>query len=359
MDRERLDAALNRALGDKLTLVNKGFVQSLCLRFRGARESAELAYAGDVAETRRLMQLIREMQRLGAPLDPDGTALNAGRGEPDLQAHESALWRSDLKLAARNLDSLREAKGALDGSESGHEASPGLDRLIEEGAAYVTELQARADATGNLEAPETGRPVSDAEGNSLEDFLGSLKDTDERFLTGEIEAALPQNAPLFQVMNTVMCNHFLAIEQFFLQGFSLEHCGEKELGEQRLKHSIDEMNGAFRVVQRVLLLGSVPGPVYLRSIRLPHRVKIGRDPIAAVRNDLELTENLIVTLEIAMASPEVACGARTVDMLSGCLEAERNAQMRLSDQVEEVARGEASRTASGRFEAMLARYAIT
>ncbi len=359
MDRGRLDAALNLALGDKLTLVNKGFVQSLCLRFRGASRSAELAYADDVAETRRVMQLIREMQRLGVPLDPDGAAASPDRGKPDIQAHENSLWRSDLNLAARNLESLRQARSALERSESSHEASPGLDGLIEEGAAYVTELHARAEGAGNLEMPNLSRPSSDAEGHSLEDFLRSLKDTDERFLAGEPEAALPQNAPLFSVLNTVLGNHFLAIEQFFLQGFSLENCNEKGLGEERIKHSIDEMTRAFRIAQRIILLGSAPQPDFLQDIQLPYHVRVSSDALAAIRNDLELTENLIATLEGAMTSPGVASEAQTVDMLSLCLEMERDAQRRLSGQLERLVKGETAPEASGRFETMLSRYAIT
>ena len=65
MHSERPDTELNLALGDKLTMVNRGFVQSLCLRFPGERPAAELACADSLAETRRLMQLIREMQRRG------------------------------------------------------------------------------------------------------------------------------------------------------------------------------------------------------------------------------------------------------------------------------------------------------
>ena len=86
MKGERPDVDLNLALGDKLTMVNRGFVQSLCLRFHGKRTAAELAYADNLAETRRLMQLIRAMQRQGAPLDPDGAA-----GDPPPSRPESPL----------------------------------------------------------------------------------------------------------------------------------------------------------------------------------------------------------------------------------------------------------------------------
>ena len=130
MHSERPDIDLNLALGDKLTMVNRGFVQSLCLRFGGERTAAELAYADNLAETRRLMQLIRAMQRLGVTLDPDGVAGSPDRGEPDFQAREKEVWLSDLDLMTRNLASLRRARSAS-------ETLPALDGLIEEGAAHV------------------------------------------------------------------------------------------------------------------------------------------------------------------------------------------------------------------------------
>ena len=265
---ERPDVDLNLALGDKLTMVNRGFVQSLCLRFHGERTAAELAYADNLAETRRLMQLIRAMQRQGVPLDPDGAAGDQDRGEPDFQVQEKAVWLSDLNLMTRNLASLRRARSA-----SG--TSPGLDGLIEEGAAFVAELRRRAEAAGNLAPSESGEPASNAEGRSLEDFLESLEDTDERFLAGETSADRPVDQVLSAVLNTVLCNHFLAIEQFFLQGFLLEQCGETALGEVRIGHSVDEMTFAFRVTQRIILLGAEPRPVFRPDIRLPYSVKVG------------------------------------------------------------------------------------
>ena len=188
MEGEGPDVDLNLALGDRLTMVNRGFVQSLCLRFHGERTAAELAYADNLAETRRLMQLIRAMQRQGVPLDPDGAAGSPDRGEPDFQVREKEVWLSDLNLMARNLASLQRARSA-----SG--TSPGLDGLIEEGAAFVAELQRRAEAAGNLALSESGEPASNAEGRSLEDFLESLEDTDERFLAGEVDTVRPWTRP--------------------------------------------------------------------------------------------------------------------------------------------------------------------
>lgn len=351
MHSEGSDIDLNLALGDKLTMVNRGFVQSLCLRFHAERTAAELAYADNLAETRRLMQLIREMQRQGVPLDPDGAAGSPDRGEPDFQVREKEVWLSDLDLVTRNLASLRRARSAL-------EASPGLDGLIEEGAAFVAELQQRAEAGGNLTPSGSEEPASDAEGRSLEDFLEYLEDTDERFLAGETAAARPVDGTLIAVLNTVLCNHFLAIEQFFLQGFLLEQCGEQALGEVRIGHSVDEMTCAFRMTQHIILLGAEPRPVFRPDIRLAHRVKVGSGPLAAVGHDLELTEALIAALEDAKALAQAALEPGTVDILTLSLETERNAQTWLSGQRERLSKGEAPPEASGRFDRMLQRWAV-
>lgn len=347
----RPDADLNLALGDKLTMVNRGFVQSLCLRFHGERTAAELAYADNLAETRRLMQLVREMQRQGVPLDPDGTAGSPDRGEPDFQVREKEVWLSDMNLVARNLASLRRARSAS-------ETSPGLDGLIEESAAFVAELRDRAEAAGNLQPSGSGEPASDAEGRSLEDFLESLEDTDERLVAGKTEGVRPVDEVVIAVLNTVLGNHFLAIEQFFLQGFLLEQCGEKALGEVRIGHSVDEMTFAFRVAQRIILLGADPRPVFRPAIRLAHRVKVGSGPLAAIGYDLDLTEALIATLEDAKALAQAAPEPGTVDILSRSLGTERNAQRWLSGQRERLSKGEAPPQASGRFDAMLQRWAV-
>ncbi len=359
MHREQVGAALNLALGDKLTLVNKGFVQALCLRFHGSRQSAELAYADNLAATRRLMQLIREMQRLGVPLDPDGAPGSPDRSEPDLQGAQRTVWLSDLRLATRILASLRRGQKALASSPSGGEESPGLDLLIEEGVAFVAELHNRAKRNDSFDQPELTQAASDAEKKSLENFLCSLKDTDKKLLAGEVESTRPADDSLFAVLNTVLGNHFLAIEQFFLNGFLLEQCNEKALGEVRIKHSLDEMTGAFRVAQRILLLGSVPRSVFLQEIRSLHPVKVGSDPVEAIRHDLALTESLIANLQRASEMAEVASEARSVEMLSLFIDTERNAREWLSDQLDKLSQGGQPAEASGEFDTMLNRWAVT
>ena len=293
------------------------------------------------------MRLIRVMQRQDVPLDPDGVVTGPDRGSPDFQESEKAVWQADLGLARRNLESLRQARNA-------HPGAPGLESLITEGAAFVADLQARIDGTGNVAPTNSGEAASDAEGRSLEDFLDVLEDTDERFLAGEADRGQPADDVLFAVLNTVLNNHFLAIEQFFLQGFQLEHLGEKALGEARIQHSVDEMTLAFRVTQHINLVGSRPRPVFHPRIRLSHRVNVGRDPLDAIGRDLDLTDKLVTTLEGARTLTDPG----TADILSRSLETERSARRQLSGQFRRLREGGAPDEASGRFDMMLQRWAV-
>ena len=94
------------------------------------------------------------------------------------------------------------------------------------------------------------------------------------------------------------------------------------------------------------------------DIRLPHRVKVGTDPLTAIRHDFDLTENLIATLEDAKGAAETAREPKTVDILSRSLTTERNAQKWLSGQLERLSKGGAPPQPSGRFDTMLQRWAV-
>ncbi len=359
MDRDTAGAELNLALRDNLTLINKGFLQALCLRFHDSKQRAQLAYADNLAETRRLMQLVREMQRWDIPLDPDGTSENPDRGAPDLQSKAKEIWLSDLKLAARKVESLQRGRTSLKSSRPDSPELSGLDRLIEEGEEFVAELRDRSNGLEDFSRFDPTRAASDAEKNTLEDFLGYVEDIEDAFLRGKAETKRPENDPVFTVLNTVLSNHFPAIDQFFLHSFLLHQWNEDALAEVRLKHSVDEMKGAFRTVQRVLLLGFVPGSAFLQDLRSPYRVAVGSNPLEAIRNDLDLTETLIVKLKRAKELAENASDARSVDMLSSFIDIEGNAKRWLSKQLEKLSKGETSGKGSGKFDTMFDRWAVT
>jgi bacterioferritin len=357
MTQEQTGADLNLALCDNLTFINKGFVQSLCLRFHDSKERARLAYADNLAGTRRLMQLLREMERLGIRPDPDGASGDSGRGAPDLQSKAKDIWLSDMALVTRKLESLRRGKALFDVSSPDGSESPALERLIGETEAFAAELQDRANGIENLGPFDPAQAASQAETNTIEDFLGYVENAEDAYLAGHTDAPLPESDPIFAVLNTVLNNHFLAIDQYFVHAFMLAQWNEKALAEDSIRRSVDEMKGAFRAAQRIIVLGSVPRLIFLDDIRVPYRVRTGSDPLDAIRNDLALTDQLTVQLQRAKALAENVSEARSVDFLSSAIDLESDAKRRLSAQMETLSAGETPGAGSGKFDRMLDSWA--
>ena len=357
MLQDKAGADLSLAVRDNLTMVNKGFVQSLCLRFHDSHERAQLAYADNLAETRRLMQLLCEMQRLDLLPDPDGASADTDRGGPDLQSTAHDIWTSDLQLATRRLESLQSAQAALKASRSGGAGSPGLDRLIEDAEAFVAELEARSNGIETFGPPDPQHVKSDAEKNTLDDFFGYVQRTEDAFLASKTETPRPDDDPMFAVLNTLLSNHFLAIDQFFLQGFLLYRWNEDALAEGRLKHSVDQMKAAYRTAQRILVLGSVPRSVFLDELRIPYYVTVGSNPLEALQNDAMLSARLIDAMQRGRELAEKAPEPRTVGMLSQLIEVESAARGHVSEQVDALANGTSPGKGTGKFESMLKHWA--
>ena len=118
------------------------------------------------------------------------------------------------------------------------------------------------------------------------------------------------------------------------------------------------MKGAFRTVQRILVLGSVPRSIFLQDIRSLYRVLVGSNPLEAIRNDLELTEKLIVNLQRAKELAENVPESRSVDMLSDFIDRESNAKRWLSKQLEQLSKGETLGKGGGKIDAMLDRWVV-
>ncbi len=358
MNEARAHNRLNVALGGALVLVNKGFVQSLCLWFDDSRSSAELAYSDNLAATRRLMQLIRAMQRLGVRLDPDGANQNADRSDAELQSTELAIWSSDLQVVVRTLDALRGAQAELESAGVEDGAVDAVVCLAEECEAFAAALRSRAENSLAHESGASAHRVSDAEGTNLEGFLKGLADTDSTLLNGRLESERAPDDPLFPVLNTVLGNHFLAIEQFFLSGFLLESEGQTALAEVRIRHSLAEMSAAYRVAQRILVLGAKPASVFSPDLHVPHRIDVGSSATHALSGDLILTERLEGALEHACAAPAVAADRRSVELLSVAIGLETEMSDWLSTQKLALSQSAQPAPASGAFDHMLERWSV-
>ena len=350
MYREELKLALNGALRDKLTLVNKGFVQALNLRFKNASEYAELAYADNLAETKRLMQFTREMQRLGIALEPDRLSGGAERAAPDLQANVTEVWLSDLKLANNSLAFLLEARKVIRATNANPLDFFWLDQLIQETTQFAGELESRSHGVYSFQAGD----------RTLEHFLQGVDGLDERLLVGKVEVKPAESKSLLVILNTVLHNQFVAIEQFFLQGFALENYGYKAMGESRIRHSLEEMCGAFRTVQHILLLGSVPSSETHLRFRIPYRVMVGPDVESAIKYDLELTKKLMRNLvQAEIWAKTRSSQPDTHELVSFFTRIEEIRVKDLYGQLETFLESGEDSVVNGQFDTMLTRWAVT
>lgn len=164
---------------------------------------------------------------------------------------------------------------------------------------------------------------------------------------------------VFATLDTVLHNYFLAIDQYFLHGFLMQEWREKALAAERIKHSVEAMRGAYRVAQRILVLGSMPKSNTLSDIRLPYRVSLGTGPLSAVQKDFDLTARMLESLERARDIVQGSADQATNEMFALLVERETQARDGLSAQLEALSAGTASAVDSGEFDAMLDRWSAT
>ncbi|MDG2479377.1 MAG: ferritin-like domain-containing protein [Alphaproteobacteria bacterium] len=354
MHRGGIATDLNLVLRDNLTLIDKGFVQALCLRFHDSRERAQLAYADNLAETRRLMILLREMQRLGIPLDPDGAANVPERGDLDLQHEARAIWLSDGDLAGRKLECLLRAQNAL--QDSGKPTLATLARLIAENRELHEDLGKRAQGIENFDPPDPEEQKSEAEKATFEEFLKHLPYADPQFLAGESEVAGENLGDVSATLNAVLNNSFIAIDQFFVHGFVFRGHREHAIAQESIGYSILQMGAAYRLAQRILVLGAVPGGQNNEELRLSYRVVAGQDPAEALQNDLDLLDRRTAGLERARMLMNEEWDRGSFDLLSILLAGEARTREKLRARQGALAGGTTIGGAGEKFDAMLSMW---
>lgn len=354
MHPDGISTDLNLVLRDNLALIDKGFVQALCLRFHGSKERAQLAYADNLAETRRLMILLLEMQRLDIPLDPDGAANVAERGDLDLQHEARPIWLSDCGLVRQRLECLLRAQTSL--QDSGKPVPATLARLISENRELLDDLRNRAQGIENFDPPAPEEQHSEAEKATLEEFLKHLPYADPKFLAGENEMAGENFDNVAATLNAVLNNSFIAIDQFFLHGFVFRSHHEHAIAQESVGYSILQMGAAYRLAQRMLVLGAVPGGQTNTELRLSYRVVAGQDPAEALQNDLDLLDQRSSGLERAKTLMDEERDRGSSDLITMLLTAEARTREKLRARQEALAKGATIGGTSEKFDAMLSMW---
>lgn len=125
-----------------------------------------------------------------------------------------------------------------------------------------------------------------------------------------------RSSKVIDALNKILTNEMTAINQYFLHSRILKDWGFEKLGEYEYKESLEEMQHADVLIERILFLNGLP------NLQDLHRLRIGENVKEILECDLKLEEAAIPELRDAITLCEAETDYVSRDLLSKILESE-------------------------------------
>ena len=126
----------------------------------------------------------------------------------------------------------------------------------------------------------------------------------------------PRDAKVNEFLNRVLKNELTAINQYFLHAKMFQDWGLSELAKHERAESVDEMQHADALIERILFLEGLP------NLQDLGKLFIGEDVKEMLECDLRLETEAIPVLRDAIAFCETAGDYVTRDLFDGILKSE-------------------------------------
>jgi len=120
--------------------------------------------------------------------------------------------------------------------------------------------------------------------------------------------AMRGDPEVLELLNEVLTAELTAINQYFIHYRMLDNQGYQRLSKKKKEESIEEMQHADEVIQRILFLDGVP------NMQRLFPVKVGEEPVEMHKLDLELEKEAASRLNrgIALAVAKGDNGTRAL-----------------------------------------------
>lgn len=137
---------------------------------------------------------------------------------------------------------------------------------------------------------------------------------------------------VIEYLNKVLLNELTAINQYWLHYRMLDNWGVKKLADHERHESIDEMQHADKLAERVLFLGGLP------NFQSMGKLHIGENVEEILRCDLLLEEEAIPVLREAIVHCEAVRDFGSRDLFTMILKSEEDHVDFLETQFEMIER---------------------